>query len=193
MYSVVFLGQFWKQPARKFFAIPEEDMTPASHGKKRPRSVSAGQAKEIFIDDEDDDDFQSVCIGKKGKHVMSTRRLEELGESLSDLHDKIDKFFTLSADSKIPLSLKKLLKESFSCKVCRESPMKPPIYFAKCCRTIVGCEKCVNHWYTGDDVTTKSCLYCGAERGYSETMRQHGLDEFLLGITTVMNADQEQP
>ena len=34
--------------------------------------------------------------------------------------------------------------------------MTPSIIISKCCKTVVGCEKCVNEW-------------CRAERGYNET------------------------
>ena len=57
--------------------------------------------------------------------------------------------------------------------------MNPPILMMRCCKKIVGCEACVNSWFNGQDALTKCCPCCRAERGYNETMRLRGLDDFL--------------
>ena len=57
-----------------------------------------------------------------------------------------------------------------------------PILLAKCCKSIIGCEECVNRWYSGPDALTKSCPRCRSERGYNETMRVLGLDDLLTGL-----------
>ena len=55
-----------------------------------------------------------------------------------------------------------------------------PVVMAKCCHSIIGCEVCVNAWFSGPEALTKSCPRCSSERGYNETMRLMGLDHLLL-------------
>ena len=63
---------------------------------------------------------------------------------------------------------------------------------SKCCKSVIGCERCVNAWYTGPEALTKTCPACRAERGYSETMLLRGLDSFLLEIKKVIQTDDEK-
>ena len=58
---------------------------------------------------------------------------------------------------------------------------------SKCCKTIIGCESCVNVWYSGAEALTKACPACRAERGYSETVILRGLDTFLDEIKHVIH------
>ena len=49
--------------------------------------------------------------------------------------------------------------DAFTCKICKDSPIEPPIILYKCCKTIIGCESCINFWYSGEageDATTKN-------------------------------------
>ena len=80
-----------------------------------------------------------------------------------------------------------LLQDAFICFIWREFPIKPLVIFSKCRRSIIGCEHYINRWYSGEDVTTKMCPKCRAERGYAETVRVTGLDEFLEGVHKLMN------
>lgn len=57
---------------------------------------------------------------------------------------------------------------------------------SKCCKVIIGCERCVNGWYTG-----KTCPSCRAERGYSETMILKGIDNFLTEVKKVIQTADE--
>ena len=86
----------------------------------------------------------------------------------------------------VPLGFRGLLQDSLKCKICHISPMKPPIILAKCCRSILGCESCVNRWYEETDALTKLCPGCQGERGYAETIRLHGLDDLLSGIREII-------
>ena len=69
--------------------------------------------------------------------------------------------------------------------------MQPPIVFAKCCKTIIGCDMCINQWYNGDDALTKICPHCRVDRGYTETVRLHGLDDMLKGLQELLSEDVE--
>ncbi len=64
-------------------------------------------------------------------------------------------------------------------------PVKPPVITTKCCKAILGCETCVNTWYSG---TEASCPLCKAPRGYSEALE---LDNFLLEVAKIEYLDNE--
>ena len=70
-------------------------------------------------------------------------------------------------------------------------PVRPPVIVTKCCKVVLGCDSCVNDWFSGPDALTKSCPSCRAERGYNETMLLRGLDEFLTEIRKVIQTDDE--
>ncbi|KAL5496426.1 hypothetical protein EMCRGX_G012706 [Ephydatia muelleri] len=59
----------------------------------------------------------------------------------------------------------------------------------KCCKTILGCEACVNLWYSGPDALEKTCPRCRAKRGFCETMVVLGLDELVAGAKSILGDD----
>ena len=117
--------------------------------------------------------------------------LDHIGTLLHDVHVKLDEVFTVTANTKVPLSLKQLICETFTCKICHAAPMKPPILFSQCCKVIIGCQRCVDGYYASDRETllTKACPHCRAERGYTQTTRLKGLDELLSGVQPLFAAD----
>ena len=62
---------------------------------------------------------------------------------------------------------------------CNTIPMMPPILYVQCCKSIIGCETCVNSWYQDEDALTKACPLCGLGRGYNETIILTGFDGFI--------------
>ena len=170
--------QFWKQPSWKFFAVPEDLMVPV-RTKRHYSSKSR--------DDDNDDDFETV-VRRERKEANCTCT-DKLQEVLGSLQHKVNLVLTLTPETKLLLGLKKLLMDSFSCKTFKELPIEPPIIFSKYCRAIVGCETCVNCWYSGEDAMTKMCPHCQAERGYAERVRLVGLDDFLQGIKNLVSED----
>ena len=91
-------------------------------------------------------------------------------QDISEIKDQIAEIMSLSSDMKIPLALKRIIRDTFKCTICLAVPIKPPVIVTKCCKTILGCETCVNGWFNGTDALTKTCPACRAERGYNETM-----------------------
>ena len=86
---------------------------------------------------------------------------------------------------KIPTALHR------KCNICQHSPITPPVIFARCCKSIIGCQSCVDTWYRGDSGISKKCPLCGTERALPETMRLHGLDDFLQGIQPILTQPQD--
>ena len=98
---------------------------------------------------------------------------------------------SLTKDTHIPIGLKRLMRDAFKCNISQNIPVRPPVIITKCCKKILGCESCVNHWYSSDEALTKSCPGCRADRGYNETMLPRGLDEFLIGVRQVIQTEDE--
>ena len=168
--------RFWKVNSRKFYAVPADDLIAPVRRRKRPRHQRSWSPSPQ----------QSEC----GCGEVLEELKVEIKEDLEQLKGKCDKIFQLTTDLKIPLGLKQLLVDSLQCRICHRSPMQPPIVMGKCCKSIIGCESCINQWYSGDDVLTKSCPNCRATCGYAETMRLHGIDDLFVGLRDLVNEDE---
>lgn len=118
----------------------------------------------------------------KGKQkLVDTQGVGQEGSILAgveDIKSRIEEIMAVTKESKVPLGLKKALGDCFKCSVCT-GPIVPPVIVTKCCKTILGCETCVNSWYSGEDALFKTCPKCRASRGYNETMILRGLDTIL--------------
>ena len=173
---------FWKVPSRKVYAIPERDLMSTEKvkgkGKKRP----------IILDSSEDSDFLDRChppTVKKPK-VDSRQVLAEV----QSLRQDIKSIMKLSRGMKLPAGLHSQLMETFQCQICHSSPITPPVIYSRCCKRILGCEACVEGWYSGEDGRSKCCPYCRSERAYSETTRLRGLDDFLSAIAPLMDGSE---
>ena len=82
-----------------------------------------------------------------------------------NIKDTMQEIMSLSADSSMPMGLKKILRETFKCLLLHTVSMNPPGIVTKCCKSILGCEARINSWYSGDDVLMKAYPFCRAERG----------------------------
>ena len=90
---------------------------------------------------------------------------------------------TADANTQLPMGLQNEICGAFKCTICHIVPIKPPVITAKCCKSIIGCEECINSWYDGEDGLTKTCPLCRTDRGFTETMRFNGIERFIKAIT----------
>ena len=151
---------FWRASKRKIFAIP------------KPRGVKGHRG------DEDSDDSSS---GEDVKwRAKFSKQLETISAELRSILE-VNKF------SPIPIRLSKSLSEVFKCKICHKTPMQPPLIYARCCRSIVGCEVCVNQWYEGEEVLTKACPLCVTGRRYNDMQQIHGFDNLTITIKSMFS------
>jgi pectin methylesterase-like acyl-CoA thioesterase len=67
--------------------------------------------------------------------------------------------------------------------------MKPPIIFARCCKSVLGCQSCVDTWYRGDEGQQRTFPNCREARAYVDTCKINGLDDFLTGIAPLLEVD----
>ncbi len=154
--------------------------------KKRRISSGAGSSNS-----DDSDDNQFISLGKKRRKAEKFVKLNCILSELSSLRESVEKVFSLTPNMKIPVGLQTILYETFKCAICQSTPIQPPIIFAKCCKSILGCERCVDTWYEGSSGQSRSCPKCRAERAFVETCRLNGMDDFLKTIAPLLNPNQE--
>ena len=155
--------------------MPEADLYPAVSSRKRKRSI-----ENDLMDDKLDDIIEE---------------LYSVNTTLQNVKGKLDKVFALTKNTRIPMCVKQLISDSLYCKICHAVPITPPIIIALCCKAIVGCQKCVDEWYTSEDreaLLSKSCPACRGERGYSQTVRLHGLDDLVKGLQPLFAEDEQK-
>ena len=87
----------------------------------------------------------------------------------------------------MPAALYHQLLHTFKCNICQRAPITPPVIVAQCCKSVVGCQSCIDEWYRGDGGIAKKCPLCATDRGLPETMRLHGLDDFLKAIAPIVS------
>ena len=112
---------FWKAPKRKFFAVPQQNITKSS--------------SEV--------DLEEPTL-KKPKLFGTEVKLNEIIKSIDNLRDDVSKILQVNKEMGVPVGLCNALTEVLKCKICHAIPMMPPILYAKCCKSIIGCERCVN-------------------------------------------------
>lgn len=155
--------KFWKTNSRKVYAVSEEDL----HVRQQPR-------RRRRPEDVNEGDFESTVKLMKA--------------DLTSIRENINKLCTATKDTVIPIGLKVTLQDTLKCKICLSAPMQHPVIYAKCCKTLIGCESCVNHWYAGEGIN-KACPVCGTDRGLTETSRVCGLEELLDGVREALSSN----
>ena len=171
---------FWKVGSRKVYAVLESSISSKGKGKKSPRYISS--------DNNSDSDFEPAR--KKGMALrVNSSKLNKISLDIENIKNDLESVFKLTKDTKIPISLTKILHDTFICHICRNAPMMPPIIFARCCKRIIGCQSCVDEWYTGasNSENPGNCPLCRSERAYADTTVLKGMDDFLKAINPMLN------
>lgn len=177
--------KFWKSTRRKLFAVSKSNLKGKS--RKRERDV-------ITVDS----DVDEPTLSKRSRDSITIRlidsKLDDVKDDVESIKEAVQDISHLNERCKLPIGLQRIVRDTFQCKICLNILLKPPAMMAKCCRIIIGCEECVNNWYSGSEALTKTCPSCRAERGYSKTMIVRGLDNFLKEVRKVIqNKDTEDP
>ena len=140
----------------------------------------------ISVDSESSGDDLQQC-SKRRKFVEGGQASGSDSDSLLTEVKGLRK--EISKQLPIPFGLRKVLQETFQCCIC-QSTMTPPIVFGRCCKSLIGCQSCVDRWFQG--LMQQTCPKCRAEKAYPETCVIKGIDEsklyspvycYLLGYT----------
>ena len=128
------VGKFWKVPTRKFYAVKRPD-----HERKDRRKLKR-KATHYESSSDTDDFLASVNVAKKRMNDVPSNELHILKEDITAICEDIQYLYTIDKRMKIPTSLYRKLSEAFKCHICQHSPITPPVIFARCCKTIIGCQ-----------------------------------------------------
>ena len=131
------------------------------------------------------------CSTQRKESLCQTKSSEsnELITEMQGLRKMIEQLFEVNKQLPIPIGLRKVLQETFCCCICR-CTMVPPVIFGRCCKSLIGCQSCVNRWFWGDSgLMQQSCPKCRTERAYAETCIFKGIDDLLAAIHPLVQSD----
>ena len=172
----LFSGKFWRVTSRKFYAIKRQ-------------SDTVGKPSTIELDSDSDSDFEPPRPKIKKKTSTPPHgadMLSSIREDIKLIRQDIQQIYKVDRHTKLPVALYHQLHNTFKCRICHNAPIVPNVIFARCCKSIVGCQSCTDQWYREDGMN-KPCPLCGTPRALPDTMRIHGLDEFLCAIEPLLN------
>lgn len=175
---------FWKCGSRKLYATRF-----SSNTRVPPKRAARSRGKATFtscfeVSDDSDEDY----IPKKPR-VLGQGDIQILNSEIREIKSMVSDIVEVNQILSLPLGVAKLLRDAFMCKICRVTPMKPPVIATKCCSSLLGCELCVNTWYEGAEGLSKKCPHCNEPRGYASTFQFKGIDEFLIGMRDLVKCE----
>ena len=118
--------------------------------------------------------------------------LNELKGSITEIQKDVSGIISVNSKMNIPIGLRQSLTDAFMCKICHTFPMKPPLIFTKCCKAIMGCEECINKWYSGEEALTKPCPLCRKACGYNKTSQVLGFNDFVRDLEVVIGSSHDE-
>ena len=152
----------------------------------------------LDVDSDSDSDEPTLKRAKDGASIRIATmsriesKVDDVKEDIDAMKETMKDILHLNDKAKIPMGLQRIIRDTFQCKICLRIPIRPPVIMSMCCKAIIGCERCVNGWYSGPEALTKNCPACRTERGYSETMLIRGLDNFLVEVKGIIQTDDEK-
>ena len=153
---------------RNLYAVAQRELRECRHhGGKRSFST-------IDTSDDESDAASSMSVSTRNKKPKLDKMVETIRDDVLVIRETVTDMMTLTANCNLPMGLKQIVHDTFKCYICHSVPVKP---VTKCCKNMLGCQECVNTWYTGPDAMLKTCPICWTERGCNETMVLRGLIE----------------
>ena len=80
------------------------------------------------------------------------------------------------------------LEEAFSCIICRRIPARKHLIACSECNSLIGCQKCVNEWYSGIQGLQLKCPKCRCERGLTKAVALKCFDKLLQQIRNLKDS-----
>ncbi|XP_076133850.1 uncharacterized protein LOC143116552 isoform X2 [Alosa pseudoharengus] len=145
---------FWKQNSRKVFAVPENQL---GH-------LQANKRKRLSRRDE-----TASVIAEIEEVVEAAQELKEVTKVIKELSGASARSTVLVlAEPEVTT-----IRAAFGCLICKGLAVRP--VFATCCRSIIGCQRCVRVWTQ----ERPSCPKCRADAVESCSHEVAGLSEAL--------------
>ena len=163
--------KFWKTPSRKLYAVNKQELK----GKATFVPNTMANFQESTVITQSSSDQQRVV-----------KELKSMKKSIEDMQLA----FWANCGA-MPIAFKAVTEDAFRCRICHITPCVPPIILARCCTNLIGCQTCVDKWFMGTDGLSKNCPICQQERGYGQTARLHGLDDFIEEVRKLESPNPE--
>ncbi|XP_049334413.1 uncharacterized protein LOC111197401 [Astyanax mexicanus] len=157
---------FWKQNARKVFAVKEEDLLQLQASKKRRLSRREDTSLDYIFDQ-----IEEVVLAAQGlKGVSSTiKELQELANS----NRRTDVCLTEAQAAAV--------RDGFACVICRSVMADPMV--SSCCQSLIGCRICIEEWQK----TSAICPKCRADEFSVNAHRLNGLSDALDALGNILS------
>ncbi|CAL9686160.1 unnamed protein product [Knipowitschia caucasica] len=155
-------SSFWRQSARKIFAIKEVDFQNLKYGKKRRLSK------------QDDTGLDGV-MDKIEEVILAAEELKQVSSSIEKIVE-----LTKSSAKAPTISQADALKAAFSCIICKDFLVDPMT--SSCCQSIIGCQQCILEWQSHSPF----CPHCREGDFAVNTRPLHGLSEALGALKDML-------
>jgi len=148
---------FWKAPNRKVYAVTQANLDALD---------------EPASDDSGDDE-------------LTPRAAKRLKKEINDDFKKI-KEELVTFMSSLPNSIMDQLTGLLKCCICQVVPVRPPLVISRCCKSIIGCEQCVQQLVQEG---SNDCLLCRCSE--FEVMKLNGFDGLISAMDNTITDTEE--
>ncbi|XP_056598225.1 uncharacterized protein LOC130416191 [Triplophysa dalaica] len=155
---------FWKQNARKIFAVKEEHFLQLQASKKRRLSRREDTGLDLVFDR-----IEEVVLASQGLQEVSTT-MKELMEFANS-----NRRTTLSLTEAQAAAV----RDAFACIVCKSQVVEPMV--SSCCQSLVGCRSCIEEWQKN----SAFCPKCRIDDFSANIQRLTGLADALTALGSI--------
>ncbi|XP_016307009.1 uncharacterized protein LOC107661756 [Sinocyclocheilus anshuiensis] len=158
---------YWKQNARKVFAVPQEEFLQLRESKRRRLSRRDDAGLQDVLDT-----IEEVVTAAQGLQAVSTTLKE-----LMDLANSNRRTTVSLTDVEAAA-----VRDAFACIICR-GPMNEPMV-SSCCQSLIGCRICIKQW----QINSPFCPKCRAGDSGNNIQRLMGLSDALAALRNILLA-----
>ena len=174
---------FWKVGSRKIYAVSEDNIA---------------EVRNHFEECNSSAEFQQISSKRRKKQYQEepletvVMAVDNLREEVAVMKETIDMYRKLCFKHKFSLAFIKSLEDAFECCICKTTPARRPLISCQSCNTIVGCNICVNKWYSGVDGIEKPCPKCREPRGLAKSCQLKGFDGLISNIQALLDGNNSE-
>ena len=127
----------------------------------KQHSNTVAKPSTIELDSDSDSDFEPPRPKMKKKTLTpphGTDMLSSIRKDIKLVCQDIQQMYKIDRHTKLPVALYHQLHNTFKCRICHNAPIVPNVTFARCCKSIVGCQSCTDQWYREDGMNKPSLV-----------------------------------
>ncbi|XP_016397389.1 guanylate-binding protein 1-like [Sinocyclocheilus rhinocerous] len=156
---------YWKQNARKVFAVPQEEFLQLRESKRRRLSRRDDAGLQDVLDT-----IEEVVTAAQGLQAVSTTLKELMNLANSNRRTTVSLTDVEAA----------AVRDAFACIICR-GPMNEPMV-SSCCQSLIGCRICIEEW----QINSPFCPKCRAGDSGNNIQRLMGLSDALAALRNIL-------